>query len=77
MTSGNVQANTITIWVNVETISYQIKYILNSEFKNILKFEFEFVLQHILLTCVNYFILESTTLLFEPIIILDDVVKQI
>ena len=33
----NLQANTITLQVNVVTISYQVKDILNSEFKKISK----------------------------------------
>ena len=38
----NLQANTTTIQVNVVTISYQIKDILNSEFKKIIEVDFEF-----------------------------------
>ena len=37
-----LQANTMTIQVNVVTISYQIKDILNSEFKKIIEVDFEF-----------------------------------
>ena len=42
MTGGNLQANTMTIQAKVVTISYQIKDILNSEFKKIIEVDFEF-----------------------------------